>query len=200
MRHPRSVRRKLLKILYKHYLSDPRDVLGPEVFLDESDLTRQELAVNMHYLAERRLVEMMIGYNPPLFAGVRIRPEGIDLVESEYEFNRQFPPDITDLDERLAELPVLVERLVEQADLSPLEGEQRRRLQRDVQFLRDEVARATVLWRPHVIRAVLAWLEEPFQDPADALPALPRIREILTRQLEDMPRDHGSSQANTPFR
>ncbi|HNR33159.1 MAG TPA: hypothetical protein PKI11_19875 [Candidatus Hydrogenedentes bacterium] len=177
------MRRKLLQILYGHYMSDPLDVLGPEVFLEEGGMTRQELGVNMHYLADRGFVEMMIGYNPPLFAGVRIRPEGIDLVENHFEFNLRFPPGIDELEKGLAEMPVLVERLVEQADLSPLDGELRRRLQRDVQYLRDEVARPLALWRPHVIRAVLDWIAEPFEDPAANLPALPRLKEVLLEEL-----------------
>lgn len=178
-RHPKSVRRILLTILYEHYRRDPFEILGPEDFLEQEGITREELVFNMHYLAERQFVEMMIGYRPPLFAGVRLRPEGIDIIENRFEFNLRFPAEPGELEERYGEVPVLIERLVEEADLSPLDGEARRCLLRDVQYLRDEVARPAARWRRHVIHALLDWLAEPLPDFREHLPSLARLREVL---------------------
>lgn len=182
-RHVKSVRRRILLLLYEHYMADPLEALGPEVFFEEGGFTREELAVGMHYLADRKLVEMMLGYNPPLFAAVRIRPEGIDLVENWFEFNLRFPEAPDDGELRLNELPVLVERLVEEADLSQLGGEARKCLLRDVQYLRDELSRPASKWRKHVIQAIVSWLEEPFGGAKETLPSLPRVKALVAEKL-----------------
>ena len=185
IRHLKCVRRRILELLYHHYMKDPLEILGPEVFFEEGDFTREELAIGMHYLADRRLVEMMIGYNPPLFAGVRLRPEGIDLVENWHEFNLRFPEDLQEDELRLGELPILVEHLVEEADLCSLDGESRRCLLRDVQYLRDEISRPVSRWRRNVIEAIVSWIHEPFTGRNDVLPSLPRIQQLIR---EKMPR------------
>jgi len=66
----KSIRRKLLTRLYERYQRDPLDMLEPQDFADIA--VRVSLAANMHYLADRGLVEMMMGYNPPMFSAVRI--------------------------------------------------------------------------------------------------------------------------------
>lgn len=183
IRHVKSVRRRILLLLYKHYMEDPLEILGPETFFEEEGMTREELAVAMHYLADRKLVEMMLGYNPPLFAGVRIRPEGIDLVENWFEFNLRFPEAPDDDELRLNELPVLVERLVEEADLSHLGGEARKCLLRDVQYLRDELSRPASKWRKHVIEAIVSWMEAPFAGGEESLPSLPRVKALVAEKM-----------------
>ncbi len=177
--HPKLVRRRLLAFLYRCYQEDPLNMAGPEEFMEAGGFTRDALVANMHYLADRKLVEMMLGYRPPLFSGARITPAGIDLVENEYLFNLQFPPAPDELEASHGRVPILVEQLVLEADLCALDGEARRSLLRDVQYLRDEIARPAARWRRHVLEAVLDWIEAPVAAAGDELPSLPRIRAAL---------------------
>ncbi len=180
--HPKSIRRRLLTILYERYLQDPLDMLTPEDFLEDGALHREDLAANMHYLHDRNLVELMMGYNPPMFAAARITADGIDLVENRFEFNLRFPPEPGEEEEDMADLPRLMEQLTAEADFSPLDGEARASLLRDVQFLRDEVARPVHRWRMPVIETVLGWIAANFAHPDETLPSLPRIRETIARR------------------
>ena len=178
-RHPKSVRRRLLLILYQHYLRDPLQMLSPQDILADGTVRREDLLANVYYLHDRSLVELMHGYHPPMFAAVRLTATGVDLVENEFEFNLLFPPTPGELEEKGAALPALVERLVEEADFSPLDGEARKALLRDVQFLRDELARPAARWRRHVIHAVLDWMAEAVDEQDEVLPSLGKIRAIL---------------------
>ena len=177
--HHKSVRRRLLLFMYGQYMRDPLRLLAPSDFLEDAQFTRDELAVNIHYLADRGFVELILGYHPPLFASARITANGIDCVENKFQFDLKFPAHIPEAAGALAQVPALVERLVEEVDLSPLDGEIRRNLLRDVQYLRDEFARPEARWRRHVIHAVLDWLGEPFVDPAEHVPSLLDIRKIF---------------------
>ena len=78
-----------------------------------------------------------------------------------------------------------VAQLVAEADFSAIDGEQRRSLLRDVQFLRDELARPPERWRAHVIHTVLGWIEESVPDAARELPSVQRIRTILKNDHEN---------------
>jgi len=178
-KHPKTVRRRLLTILYERYLQDPLEMLSPEDLLADGTVERADLVANMHYLHDRHLVELMIGYAPPMFAAARITADGIDLVENRFEFNLRFPPAPDEQEEAFAALPYLLERLLEEADFSPLDGEARRCLLRDVQFLRDEISRPASRWRREVIEQVLAWIAGNFEAPESVLPSLPRIRELI---------------------
>lgn len=185
-RHPKSVRRRLLTILYERYLKNPLDMLTPEDLLEDGTIAREDLVANIHYLHDRELVELMMGYNPPLFAAARITADGIDLVESPHRFDVLFPPSPDEREETQAEAPVLLERLVCEADCSPLDGEARQALLRDVQFLRDEVARPASRWRREVIQTVLEWIEGHFRDAHEdaqaALPSLAPLKQALEKQ------------------
>ena len=179
LRNPKSVRRRMLIILYERYLKDPLDMLSPSDLMEDGTISREDLVANAYYLHDRGLVELMIGYNPPMFAAARITANGIDLVENHYEFNLRFPGDLQETEETLNELPVLIERLVEEADLSPLDGEARKSLLRDVQYLRDEFARPAHRWRHEVIDTVLGWMAEPFDNVDEVLPSLTKIQTLL---------------------
>lgn len=183
-RHPKSVRRRLLTLMYERYLQDPLEMLSPQDFLDDGTIAREDLVPNMHYLSDRGFVELMHGYNPPMFAAVRITADGIDLVENAFAFNLRFPGQPGEMEADLADLPLLVERLVEEADFSPLDGEARNCLLRDVQYLRDEVARPAARWRREVIGTVLDWIAGHFDDANEALPSLPQIRDRLAERTE----------------
>jgi hypothetical protein len=183
-RHPKSVRRQLLTLLYDRYMNDPLEMIEPPFFLKDHGMTREELIPNIHYLADRNLVELMTGYNPPLFAGARIKADGIDLVENRYEFNRRYPPELGQIEEALADLPLLVEKLVYEAEMSPMEGEVRQCLLRDVAYLREEIARPAHLWRREVLGTVLDWIEGAADDPTVSLPSAMPLRNRIAEKLE----------------
>lgn len=181
--HPKSVRRHLLTRLYERYFEEPLDMLSPQDMLEDGSVSREDLLANMYYLSDRGLVELMIGYNPPMFAAARITAKGIDLVENHYEFNLLFPVKPGEQEEDMAELPRLVERLVEEADYAPVDGEARHSLLRDVQYLRDEVARPVSRWRPEVIMTVIRWIGREVEDAEETLPSLVKIRDHLADRL-----------------
>ena len=181
MRHPKSVRRRFLQVLYEHYMADPLEMVLPETFI-ECGLERAELMPNAYYLADRGLIELMRGYNPFLFAGIRITSQGIDMVENHYAFNLAFPPDLGEAEECVAAIPLLVERLVEEAELSPLDGEGRKTLLRDIVYLREEVARPVERWRRDVIDTVLRWIGGYLDGHDDCfLPSLAPLKEAVEK-------------------
>ncbi len=138
-------------------------------------------------MSDRGLVELMMAYRPPMFAAARITADGIDLVENEMEFNLRFPPDPGSEEEATARLAILVERLSEEAEFAPLDGEARRCLLRDIQYLRDELSRPAARWRTNVIRAVLGWLAAPFSqaDLDDALPSRRKVCDLVEQRLRE---------------
>ncbi|MBI5093245.1 MAG: hypothetical protein HZB26_12500 [Candidatus Hydrogenedentes bacterium] len=178
-KHPKSVRRRLLTILYEHYNRDPLEMLTPEDLLEDGSVQRGDLLCNAFYLHDRGLVELMIGYNPPMFAAARITYKGIDLVENPFEFNLQFPPAPDEAEQAMAEVPFLLERLVQEADFSALDGELRRCLLRDVQYLRDELLRPVERWRKPVAKTVIGWIEGYFDVPREALPSLFELKNFV---------------------
>jgi hypothetical protein len=178
-KNPKSVRRRILTILYERYIADPLEMLAPEDVLEDGTVQREDLLANIHYLGDRGLVELMIGYNPPMFAAVRITADGMDLVENRFEFNLRFPPALGELEETMAGVPLLMERLVAEADFSALDGERRKCLLRDIQYLRDELARPVERWRRDVIETVCSWIEDHFKNTDESLPSLPELREAI---------------------
>lgn len=183
-RHPKTIRRWILTKLYERYLENPTEMLGPEDFLETGFVDKKQLAVNMHYLYDKELVELITGYNPPLFVAARITPKGIDLIENQKEFDLLFPEYPADLEEKTAEILQTIEHLVFEADLVPLDGDTRKCLQRDLQYLRDELARPAKKWRKEVIETVLTWIENATADldKNEFLPSLP----ILLTQISKL--------------
>ncbi len=176
-RFHKSIRRSLLLTLYTRYMTDPGEMLEPADFLAEGTLEKHPLLVNMHYLADRGLVELMRGYDPTLFAAVRITAKGIDLVEDQFELDRQFPPLPDAAEAGGADLPMLIEELQHEADLCDIDGMARRALLTDVAYLRSELSRPAACWRLVVIRAVLGWMTEAVAScdmPPASLPVLVR--------------------------
>ncbi|MCP4643472.1 MAG: hypothetical protein GY851_23695 [bacterium] len=177
--HPKSVRRRLLLKLYECYLADPLDMMAPNDLMDDGTIKRTGLVANAYYLADRGYVELMTSYNPPMFAAARITADGIDLVENTFEFNLRFPAAPGQEETALEDVPLLIERLVDEAEFSALDGEARTCILRDVQYLRDELARPAARWRMEVIDSVLVWIRGYYDDPVDALPTLPKLEAAL---------------------
>lgn len=184
-RHPKAIRRWILETLYERYLENPTEMLGPEDFLGTELVDKKQLASNIHYLYDKGLVELITGYNPPLFVATRITPRGIDLVENSHEFDLLFPAYPAGIEEETAELLEVLEQLVVEADLTPLEGDTRKCLLRDIQYLRDEFARPAKRWRRHVIEQVLQWIEEDLGnlDRDEFMPSLKVMRELQQKML-----------------
>lgn len=185
--HPKTVRRRILEILYECYMADPLDMPTPERILESGTVPREALVANAHYLLDRGYIELMFGYRPPLFTAARITPAGIDAVENAFEFNLRFPDAPDAADQRTLELAALMERLVEEADFVALDGERRQALLRDVQFLRDEAARPAARWRREVMTAVLGWIAQATTGCGDALPSLERVQALV----EELVREDG---------
>ncbi|HOK09196.1 MAG TPA: hypothetical protein PLT82_07965 [Candidatus Hydrogenedens sp.] len=184
-KHPKAIRRWILEKLYERYLENPTEMLGPEDFLETGKIDKKQLAVNIHYLFDRNLVELITGYNPPLFVAVRITPKGIDLVEDSREFDRLFPAFPEGLEEDTAEILDIMEQLVVEADLTPLEGEIRKNMLRDIQYLRDELSKPARKWRKDVIEHVIQWIENSLGnlDRNEYMPSLLLIQEQVRKLL-----------------
>ena len=181
--HHKSIRRSLLITLYEHYMADPAEMVEPALFLADGTLEKHSLLVNMHYLSDRGLVELMLGYDHSSFAAVRITAKGIDLVENQFELDHQFPPHPDAAEQGAADLPMLIELVQAEADLCDLDGVARRALFDDIAYLRSEIARPAAAWRLHVIQAVLGWMAQTVADCDSPPPTLPvltgRIAEIV---------------------
>lgn len=184
-RHPKAIRRWILEKLYERYLENPTEMLGPEDFLSTELVDKKQLATNIHYLFDKELVELITGYNPPLFVATRITPKGIDLVENPREFDLLFPAYPAGVEEETAELLETMEQLVVEADLIPLDGDKRKCLLRDIQYLRDEFARPSHLWRRNVIEQVIQWVEDSLGnlDRGEFMPSLEVMREQFRKLL-----------------
>ncbi len=185
-RHPKSVRRRLLLLLYENYFDNPLEMLSPEEFINEKGFGRDELIPNIHYLSDRGFVELLTSYDPPLFSAARITAAGIDLVENRLELDLWFPPDPVGAERDAGDVLSLMEKLVQEAEFAPLDGEARRCLLRDIQFLRDEVCRPVERWRQQVLDDVIRWLEEHyFSDAGTVMPSLPPLRRRLYALLAE---------------
>ena len=173
-----------MSVLYKHYQVNPLDMLSPEELHADEAFSREDLLWNVHYLNDRGLAEMMIRYNPTAFDGVRITPAGVELIENKRKFDLQFPPILSEAEKVHADIPVLIERLIEESELSFLNGEKRKSLLRDVQYLRDEVARPAQHWRQEVIESVLGWISGYHTAADEELPSLTELRKRIGEKTD----------------
>lgn len=177
--HPKAVRRRLLTILYQRYMNNPLDMLGPSDFLTEEGLSRQDLVVNIHYLHDAGLAELMVGYNPQSFNAVRITAKGVDLCEDAYRFNRRFPAGADDADFPLSEAARLVEELLAQVDLVPVDAETRRGLLQDIEYLRSELSRPAGSRRPPVLRTAAGWIGAILGENDESLSTLEALEALF---------------------
>lgn len=152
---------------------------GPEPLMPCAGDDRSTLVFNMHYLADRGLVELMMGYQPPLFSGARITADGIDLVENRFQFDLRFPPAPEDPDSAAAELPALMARLAEEVEFCPVDGEARRALLRDAAWLQDEAARPAARRRLGLVLSVLDSMAGACGSAENAPPALEKVRSMV---------------------
>ena len=178
--NPKYVRGRMLRILYEHFLDDPMKMLTPEDLLSDESIERENLAASASYLHERGLIELAIGYSPPLFAAARISPDGVDQVENEDSFRQNFSDRAeTDRDSD-PEAALLMVSLAKEAELSPLQGLQREWLYRDLTLLRDELRRPIDSWRQEVIVQTIGWIRGYFNGDCDRyLASLGKLENLL---------------------
>ncbi len=181
MANPKQARRVILTVLYESYQRDPMNMMTPSDMADASALLMDDLAPNCHYLHERDLIELIMGYNPPLFAAARIAPEGIDLYEDRTRFERFFSQGPgAGSDDTKALIPLLMALALE-AESTPLEGLRREWLLRDVSRLRELVRVPEKEWDADAIVNSLGWLRGFAKDGVQ-LPSLDDIGEIVLRR------------------
>lgn len=179
---PRLVRRIIMELLYERFLEDPMQMMTPTDITDTGKVTTKELIPCAHYLHDRNLIELMIGYNPPLFAATRIAPEGIDLVEDPHELDKMFPRGLSAENTTVTDLIKIVLQVMDEAESADLEGKRREWLLNDVDALRSELVEPEPLWRADVILSRLQWLDGFFDDD-ETLPSLGELRAILHERL-----------------
>lgn len=180
---PKLIRRRILLHLYQQYLADPLHMVTPEDILDKGLVPRDQLAPNAYYLHDRGLVELMVGYKQPLFAATRISPKGIDLVEDTGEFNRIFPEKDTGETQHQHEILSVLLRVAEEADQAAA-GVRREWLLRDLRRLRDELRMPVEQWHADLVKRLLRWLDDYFDEGAEArLPSLRRLKGLLSENF-----------------
>lgn len=183
MHTPKQVRARILATLYDTFQRDPLVMMTPSDIADGAQLKMDVLAANCHYLHDRNFIELMMGYNPPLFAAARIAPEGIDLYEDRKRFKRFFSEDPADHADVTAEVIPLILALGREAEKAPLTGLKREWLLADVSRLRDLLRRPQEAWDIDHIRNALQWLQG--QAAPDApLPALAALEQALAQRLK----------------
>jgi hypothetical protein len=175
----RIVRRRIMAILYESYQKDPNQMLTPADLLADGSIPKEKLAANSYYLHDRGFIELLVGYNPPLFAAARIAPKGIDLVEDSDEFERVFA--LSPVAERslTREVIPLLLQLAQQAEGVPGNGLVSQWLRDDVTRLRDELRRPQEDWDSDRILNALQWLEGSVADAPERLPALNALRTVI---------------------
>lgn len=182
--NPRLVRRRIMEILYDSYQKDPLHMLTPHDIADHGTVMLEDLPPNCHYLHDRDLIELMLGYNPPMFDATRIAPKGIELYENIAEFDKFFPRDPSEERLRAPNVIPLMLQLAREAEASSLEGLRREWLLRDLSHLRDELRRPEDEWRAEIILRDLQWLEGLFDAGEDSeLPSLEKLTAMLNAWL-----------------
>jgi len=178
---PKSVRRSIMRVLYESYQHDPLQMMTPSDIADAAALLIDQLAPNCHYLHDRNLIELMMGYNPPLFAAARISPEGIDLYEDRKRFQEYFALGTSHDGAGLRRVVRATFELAEQAEYAPLEGLRKEWLLRDITRLREMLRRPESEWDAAGILNALHWLAG-FEVSGD-LPALADLESMLRERL-----------------
>ena len=174
------VRREILGILYESYLEDPLQMLTPTDITERGSVRIKELVSNAYYLHDLDLIELMVGYTPPLFAATRILPKGIELFEDREALDKIFPigPALPSGD--ITQLIRLMMKLGQEADQTELVGTQKDWLIKDVNRLRTLLSVPEKEWNSEDILSTLHWLDGFFMEQENVpLPSLELIKTML---------------------
>lgn len=173
-----------MSILYDSYQHDPMQMLTPQDIAEVGTVVLEDLPANCHYLHDQSLIELLVGYNPPMFAAARIAPKGIDLYENDIEFDKAFPLEATEDDLRAPNVIPLMMQLAQEIEASSLDGIRLEWLLRDVSHLREELRRPEYDWRAEPILNDLRWVEALIeQDGELRLLAFEQIADTLRSWL-----------------
>ena len=182
-KNPKVVRRSIMEILYDSYQVDPLHMLSPYDLAEHKTVVLEDLTPNCHYLHDRSLIEMMVGYNPPMFDAVRIAPKGIELYENIRAFDKEFPAAATESRGAPNVIPLMMQ-MGREAEACRTEGLRREWLMKDISHLRDELRRPDEEWRSDAILRDLRWLQGFLEEGGEfELPTLAELRSILTAWL-----------------
>ena len=176
--NPKETRGRILTVLYHMFQHDPLVMMTPSDIADASKLRMDQLAASCHYLHDRRFIELMMGYNPPLFAAARIAPEGIDLYEDRKRFESLFSDGSLTRPKIGGEVIPLLLALAREAEGGPLRGLQREWLLADISRLRELLRRPQDTWDLDQIRDALQWLSGQ-AGPDAPLPTLAELERLL---------------------
>ena len=183
--NPKHGRRLILEILYGYYQENPLQMLSPADVMADGRVRRDTLGPNIYYLHERGLIELMVGYSPPLFDAARIAPDGIDLVEDAEALERMFPAVIEDLEEIAVDAARLVLELADEVAQVSFDGYRRDWLLRDVRRLRDLLRQPPRRWRQAEMAETFRWIDEYFKGDASAyLNTLAELKKLVDDRLE----------------
>ena len=183
--NPKSIRRRILLDLYEVYQEQPLQMVSAEELIERTGISREVLPPNAFYLHDRGLVEMMVGYTPPLFAGIRISPRGIDLVEDRAKFDIEFPElGVAESETRAVLMPLLM-RVVDEIEASAMNGARRAWLLQDVARLRDELRQPRDAWRSEHIKSLFEGFDDYFDGAAaEYIRAISHLQKILADEFD----------------
>ena len=164
-------------------------MLTPEDILSDTSIERGDLAANAYYLHDSGLIELMVGYSPPLFAATRIKPAGIDLVEDAAALNARFPAAPETTNQAAMDAIASVLELAKEIEASALDGIRRDWLLQDVQGLRNELRKPLDHWDGEAIWNRLNWVGHYFGGEPEAhlsslSPLMEAVRSILETREE----------------
>lgn len=183
--NPKHVRRLIMEILYAYYQENPLQMLSPADVMADGRVTRDTLGPSIYYLHERDLIELMVGYSPPLFDAARIAPDGIDLVEDAEALERMFPAATEGLEDFAVDAARLVLELADEAAQMSFDGYRRDWLLRDVRRLRDLLRQPPRRWRQADMAEVFRWIDEYFRGDASAhLNTLVELKKLVDDRLK----------------
>jgi len=183
VRNPKELRGRILTVLYNTFQRDPMVMMTPSDIADAGSLKMDELAANAHYLHDRSLIELMMGYNPGFFAAARISPEGIDLYEDRKRFTGMFGAAAIDEKDPSAEVIPLMLALAREAESAALDGLRREWFLADVSRLRELLRRPYEHWEEEQIKNAVQWLAGQAGSEI-ALPSLAELEKVLSRRIK----------------
>ncbi len=181
-RDNKQKRRTILLALYKAFEKTPQSVLTPRDIVDATGLARGELGPLVCYLEERGYVECMRRFGEgTLFGGVRISPDGIDVVEDPLKLDLLFPETAREPDERGPDIDARIKRALDNlyaiasSDLAEIDLKDS--VAEDLSSLEWELSRASDARRVDKILALLEFIEECFNGCPDAAYHVSVLRE-----------------------
>lgn len=158
-------------------------MLTPDDIMEDGLVAVSELSANCHYLHDRSLIELLVGYNPPMFAAARIAPKGIDLYEDPLKFDKLFPENPAERRLRAPNVIPVMMRLAQESERSPMEGLRREWLLRDLGQLREKLRQVPEDWEADAILNDLEWLEGILQEEGLELEAFSELQSMLKAWL-----------------